>query len=139
MNHFTGKERREYVRISVELPVTLHFGDQCIASPAVLARDMSTCGLGIMIERKDLGPYKALLEIEGPIEVEFEIPGSGRLRIPAELAWCDLAGKGDEQRLCAGLRFLNTGGPEEDLLKRFVRSRVFDYAFPSRSDGERDK
>ena len=138
------KDRRAFVRISVETPVKLYSkggagGDCELALPGVFARDMSTCGLGIIVHGERSSSFDRLSSGADPVEVELEIPGIGPVRLPAEVVWSHVVTEDKERRLRAGLRFIQTGGSKQEILERFVRSQAFGYVFPSKPDGGSSK
>lgn len=138
MSDFTGKERRSFVRISAELPLTVGFGETHLAYPAAFACDVSTGGLGVVVHGDYPDSYGDLTSHEGPVTIEVDLPGHGRLSIPAEVAWARRENVDGKEQFRLGLRFLDIGRADHEALERFVREKVFDRVFPPRGAKEDD-
>ncbi len=139
MKKFGDKDRRSFVRISVETAVKLYLGDSELSVPGVFARDMSTCGLGIILDGEYSSSFDVLSQSADPVDIEFDIPGLGPLRVQAEVVWSQAVVEDKKRRVRAGLRFLDAGGSKQETLERFVRSQAFGYVFPPKSGGESDR
>ena len=106
-------ERRKDERVSLSLPVRFKVfdlaslekdvRDQTLKSPAE-AQDLSLGGIQVASEEP--------LRQGDVLELEFEVPGAGRVRTVAQMAWVRQEGEG---RYCGGVRFIPVY--EDDLEK----------------------
>jgi hypothetical protein len=106
-------ERRKDERVSLSLPVRFKVFDL-----ARLEKDVRDQALKVPAEAQDLSLGGIQVVSEEPLregdvlELEFEVPGSGRVRTVAQMAWVR---EGAEGRYSGGVRFIPVY--EEDLEK----------------------
>ena len=121
-----GAERRKYVRVSADFPVSITFEGVSITYPAAFARDISSGGIGIEIAGQYPDSYDKLTSTSGPVNVEVHMTEEQVINVRASVVWSHVAGKeGDEDRpFKIGMQFAELDDDTKATLTAFIKEKV---------------
>jgi c-di-GMP-binding flagellar brake protein YcgR len=135
MAEATGSDRRNFVRISADIPVRL-----MAPCSAAFACDMSTGGIGIIVRDSFPLSIEDIRKSHEPMRLEIDLPDGETVTVSAEVAWWRMEEEGTSQVMRLGLRFVNVSPAVKRLIEGFLKEKAFQLAFPetpasSESDG----
>jgi c-di-GMP-binding flagellar brake protein YcgR len=125
MANTPGSERRNFVRISTDLPVRL-----MAPCSAAFACDMSTGGVGVIV--RDTFP-RSIQDIAGThdqVKIEIDLPSGQTVSVAAEIAWGRMDKEDGAQAFRLGLRFVDVPPAIQKLIDSYLKEKALQLAFP---------
>ena len=124
LTEFAGVERRQYVRVTAEVPLKIHFRGQVLSFPGAFSRDISTGGLGVELGAQYADVSAELLAFRGEVEVEVDLPGEeGPISTSAVVRWVARA-KENDGAVLLGLKFTGLDEAARERLGVLVKDLV---------------
>jgi c-di-GMP-binding flagellar brake protein YcgR len=120
-----GRERRNYVRISTDLPVRL-----MAPCSAAFACDMSTGGIGLVLREQFPRSMEDVARTHEPVKLEIDLPNGTTVTLTAEIMWGHVDKGGEQQAFRMGLRFIDVPLDVQRVLDGYLKAKAMELAFP---------
>jgi len=126
-----GKDRRNFVRISTDLPVRL-----LAPCSAAFACDMSTGGVGIIVKEQFPPTFEEMQKSQEPVRLEIDLPNGDTVTVTAEICWGRVEKDGESQAFRLGLRFTDMPPAVRRIVDGFLKEKALQHAFPEAEPAE---
>jgi c-di-GMP-binding flagellar brake protein YcgR len=128
-----GKDRRNFVRISTDLPVRL-----MAPCSAAFACDMSTGGVGIIVKEQFPPTFERMKEANEPLKIEIDLPNGETITLAAEICWGRVESEGGVQSFRLGLQFIDMPPKVKRTLDAYLKDKALEHAFPEKKPPEQE-